>query len=44
MEHANRLVLGAGGKAYQLGDLVFRKDEKMFVKLTKVIPNYLGPY
>jgi hypothetical protein len=43
-EQEKRLVHGAGDNAYQVGDLVFRKVEKMVDKVSKLTPNYLGPY
>jgi hypothetical protein len=37
-------VQGAGDNAYQVGDLVFRRVEKMIDKVSKLTLNYLGPY
>jgi hypothetical protein len=37
-------VHGAGSNAYQIGDLVLRRVEKMVDKDAKLTPNYLGPY
>jgi hypothetical protein len=43
-EQEKRLVHGAGSNAYQIGDLVLRRVEKMVDKDAKLTPNYLGPY
>jgi hypothetical protein len=43
-EQVKRLKDGAGRNSYQIGDLVFRRTQKMVDRKDKLSPVYLGPY